>query len=109
MLGTSISFTQVVNGFKHGLEAHFSTLIDVQSNRCAIRVKIQCFYNFIKRRFSTVFINPLKSLGSPDRMLIIHSAMSQIVMTLETCRFSSGVDHCIKSRAKNASEARARI
>ena len=65
--------------------------------------------SFFNRPFSTLFINPLKSLGSPDRMLIIHSAMSQIIMTLETCRFSSGVDHCIKSRAKNASEARARI
>jgi hypothetical protein len=35
-----VSFPLVANGFKCGLEAHFSTLIDVLSNRCAITTKL---------------------------------------------------------------------
>ena len=36
----SVYFTYVENRFESGLEGHFSTLIDVRSNRLAIRTKL---------------------------------------------------------------------
>ena len=51
-----------MNGFERRLKAHFSTLIDVRSNRCAIRTKLELKVKLEILEFSNFWIKVSTSL-----------------------------------------------